>query len=91
MADRRSVLQQRLDDLVGRPLYYCAECQRPVSVTPVTGADPIIARPCGPECDGAPILAPRKSILVGEGGMNWQQQVTQTWRQVAAAVTGRCV
>lgn len=89
--DQRTPLQRRLDKLVGRPLYYCATCQRPVQVTTHEGHAPTIVRPCGPDCATAPIIAPRKSLLVGEGGMNWQQRVTLTWWQVAATVTGRCV
>lgn len=89
--DRRSLLERRLDELVGPPLYYCSDCLRAVKVT-VRGAgrEPEIERPCA-ECRTAQIYAPRKAILVGDGGMNKRDRVTQTWRQVAAALTGRCV
>lgn len=56
---------ERLLDLLGEPLYYCAECKRRARVTPVEGGDPIIQRFC--EHHDAQIIAPRKAILTGDG------------------------
>lgn len=88
--DRRSNLERALWDRVGPPLYYCSECLRAVQVTPVVGAEPVIHRPCV-ECKDAGIIAPRKAIVAGEGGLNWRDRTKMTYRQVAAALTGRCV
>lgn len=90
MPDQRSTLERRLDEVIGPPLYYCSECLRAVKVTPRAGEEPLIKRPCGEDC-GQQVYAPRKSILVGEGGMNVKDRATMTYRQIAAAITGRCV
>lgn len=88
--DMRTDFERMLDERVGPPLYYCASCLRRVKVTIVEGAEPLVDRPCGPEC-AAEIIAPRKSILAGEGGLNFKDRVTMGWWQMAAALTGRCV
>jgi len=90
MADQRSALERKLDEVIGLPLYYCADCLRAVKVTPIDGIGCSIERPCGQEC-GHQINAPRKSILAGEGGLNFKDSATMKWRQIAAALTGRCV
>lgn len=87
--DKRSELEKRLDSVIGKPLYYCASCLRGVKVT-ITGGEPIIKRPCAEDC-GHDIIAPRKAIAVGEGGMNFRDKVKLSYWQVAAALTGRCV
>lgn len=87
--DKRTELEKRLDVLVGKPLYYCASCLRGVRVV-ATDCEPIIKRPCGIDC-GHQIIAPRKAIAVGEGGMNFKDKAKLTYWQVAAALTGRCV
>lgn len=89
MPDMRSDLEKKLDETIGLPLYYCADCLRAVSVTPIEGHEPIVKRPCGPECSGQ-IIAPRKAIATGEGGMNFTDKVKMTYWQLAAAMTGRC-
>lgn len=88
MPDLRSDVEKWIDTNVGLPLYYCAECRRPVRVE---GDPPVIRRPCGPECEGATVLAPRRSILAGEGGLNFKDRVRVSWYQVMATITGRCV
>lgn len=91
MPDQRSTLERQVDEMVGPPLYYCAECLRAVKVTTVNGSEPIVERPCGPDCSTAQIIAPRKSILAGEGGLNFKDKATVKVWQIAAALTGRCV
>ena len=86
--DLRSPIQRKLDDLVGPPLYYSSRCKRPVKVT-VAGAEVRIDRPCG-DCDCG-VIAPRKAIAVGEGGINLAAKVKTAISQIAAAATGRCV
>lgn len=88
--DQRSAVEKMLWDRVGPPLYYCADCLRAVSVTPVDGAEPIVKRPCGPDC-GQQIIAPRKAICVGKGGMSLPTRAKVAVMQVAAGMTGRCV
>lgn len=88
--DARTPVERRLWDVVGPPLYYCADCLRAVKVTPIEGQEPRIERPCGPEC-GKQIMAPRKAIAVGQGGMNKLTRIKLGYMQLAAALTGRCV
>ena len=88
--DQRSDLERALWDKVGPPLYYCSECLRAVQVTPVEGAEPVVERPCV-ECKDAGIIAPRKAIVAGEGGLNLPDRVKVTYWKLAAALTGRCV
>lgn len=88
--DQRSAVEKMLWDRVGPPLYYCADCLRAVSVTPVDCAEPIVKRPCGPDC-GQQIIAPRKAICVGKGGMSLPTRVKVAVMQAAAGLTGRCV
>lgn len=86
--DLRSPIQRKLDDLVGPPLYYSSRCKLPVKVA--TEENEVkIARPCG-EC-ACEVIAPRKAIAVGEGGVNLATKVKTTISQIAAAATGRCV
>jgi hypothetical protein len=86
--DQRSDLEKALWDRIGPPLYYCADCLRAVKVTPVKGAEPVIERPC--DCN-AQIIAPRKAIVAGKGGMNVRTRAKVKVSQLAAALTGRCV
>ena len=88
--DKRSAVEKKLWDIVGPPLYYCADCLRSVKVTAVDGGEPVVSRPCGPEC-GEQIIAPRKAIMPGEGGLNLTDRAKQTYSQMAASLTGRCV
>jgi len=90
MADQRSAIEKAMDAKIGPPLYYCDDCKRAVRVTIVEGAEPIIERPCKEQC-GHAIIAPRKSILAGEGGLNFKDRCTVKWWQIAAAITGRSV
>ena len=91
MPDQRTPLEKKLDSVLGPPLYYCQECLRGCKVELIAGqAEPAVTRPCGEAC-GHQIIAPRKSILAGEGGLNFKDKVTMRWWQVAAKLTGRCV
>ncbi len=87
--DQRTTVEKALWDKVGPPLYYCADCLRAVSVTTVEGAEPIIKRPCGGDCQ-ASIIAPRKAIAVGKGGMSLKNKATLSWWKLKALLTGRC-
>jgi hypothetical protein len=85
--DQRNAIERTMDRLIGPPLYYCADCLRAVKV----GGDPVvIERPCGPEC-GTQVMAPRKSVLAGEGGLNFAGKVKMSWLTLTASLTGRCV
>jgi len=88
MPDLRSPLEKKLDETIGLPLYYCSECLRAVKVT--EGNPPITERPCT-DCKDAQIIAPRKAIAAGEGGMNVKDKVKLSYWQLAALLTGRCV
>ena len=87
MADERTPAEKFLWDKLGPPLYYCAECLRAVKVTPVEGQEPKIERKCA---HTGQIIAPRKAVCVGEGGMNLSDRVLEAWDRTKAAVTGRC-
>lgn len=73
---------------LGPPLYYCADCLLAVDVKPVEGGEPVVKRKC--EHTGQ-IMAPRKSILAGKGGLSFTNKVRMGWYQLAATLTGRCV
>lgn len=88
MMDARTPLEKSLWSFIGPPLYYCAECLKAVDVKPVSGGEPIVKRDC--QCTGQ-IIAPRKAIACGEGGLSFTDSVKQKTSQVMAALTGRCV
>ncbi len=86
--DGRTPLQKFLWEKLGPPLYYCSECMRAVKVKPVEGGEPIIERPCG---HMAQIIAPRKAVCVGKGGMSLPTRIKVATMQAASAITGRTV
>jgi hypothetical protein len=88
MTDGRTSMEKLLWKWFGPPLYYCEECLRAVDVQAVENKEPRITKLCD---HAAPIIAPRKSILAGEGGLNASDKVKLLWWQSAAKVTGRCV
>jgi len=90
--DQRSALEKALWHHVGPPLYYCQGCLRAVRVELAQdpAQPPVITRPCQ-GCQTEQIIAPRKAIAAGEGGLNWGDRVRVSWWQLAAAATGRCV
>ncbi|MEY5098635.1 MAG: hypothetical protein RJA36_1354 [Pseudomonadota bacterium] len=90
MPDQRTPLEKKLADLIGPPLYYCSDCLRAVQVTPIEGREPDVVRPCGQQC-GHQIIAPRKAVAVGEGGMNLPTRLKVGTQQLLASLTGRCV
>lgn len=69
---------------LGPPLYYCATCLRRVHVT---GEPPVVQRTCS-HGDGQ-IIAPRKAIVAGEGGLNTANKLRLAWWQAGAKLTGR--
>lgn len=82
----------KLLDLIGEPLYYCADCKRRVRVNVREGQDAEIVRFC--EHKDAAVIAPRKAILVGEGGMQslpWMTRMKWKARTIASDLTGRNV
>lgn len=88
MADDRSPLERLLWKKIGPPLYYCADCLRTVKVMPVEFGEPIITRPCG---HAGQIMAPRKAICVGKGGMSMPTRIRVAVMRLASAITGRTV
>lgn len=87
MKDERTAMEKRAWDLVGPPLYYCSECLRMVKVTTIDGEHTIERK-----CDHtAEIIAPRRSILAGEGGLSLANKARMTWYQLASWLTGRTV
>jgi len=86
MLDERTRVEVFLWERIGPPLYYCAECMRAVKVTPVDGKEPIVERKCSHQ---GQIMAPRKAVVTGKGGMSFQTKAKVAWNQVKASVTGR--
>ncbi len=92
MPDARTPLQRVLWDRIGPPLYYCADCLCAVRVEPVEGGEPVITRPCGESC-GNQIIAPRKAVVSGKGGMDLPLTTRAAIKagQIASSITGRSV
>jgi hypothetical protein len=90
--DQRTKLELLLWGRIGPPLYYCADCMRAVTVAPVDGQEPQVTRPCGQEC-GSQIIAPRKAVVSGKGGMDLPltKRIAIKAGQIASSITGRCV
>lgn len=85
--DERSLGEKKAWELLGPPLYYCEHCLRKVKVIP--GDDPQVIRDC--DHAEARIIAPRRSILAGKGGLSFTNKVKMLGMQIAASITGRCV
>ena len=88
MTDKRNFLQKWLWDKLGPPLYYCEECLLGVSVTVVPDKEPVIKRGYGCECTGR-IIAPRKVICVGKGGVSATTKLRIMINKLKADLTGR--
>lgn len=88
MSDARTSFEKTLWALIGPPLYYCATCLKAVQVKAVTGGEPVVKWDC--ECKGQ-IIAPRKAIVAGEGGLNFTDNMKEKTSQLFSALTGRCV
>lgn len=86
--DERNTLERLAWRMLGPPLYYCQACLRAVRVTVREGHEPHIERKCN--C-AAPIIAPRRSILAGKGGLSLPNKVRMAWYTAAAKATGRNV
>lgn len=87
MPDARTPAERFLWEKVGPPLYYCADCLRAVKLTVIEGQEPRIERKCA--CTGQ-VIAPRKALAAGKGGMSYVARARVAWDQAKAAVTGRC-
>lgn len=85
--DKRTDFQKTLWDKVGPPLYYSSECMLSVDVSTKDG-QAVITRPCG-DCNCG-VIAPRKSMLAGEGGLKLADQAKMSWWKLKALLTGRC-
>jgi hypothetical protein len=81
MIDQRSSGERLAWKLFGAPLYYCGDCMRKVKVV---GSE--IQRSCG---HGGQVIAPRRAILAGEGGLNPVNKVVHTFDRAYSAVLGR--
>lgn len=81
--DKRSPLEKKMWDIIGPPLYYCEDCLLAVEVV-----DGEIKRPC--DCTGQ-VIAPRKAVVAGEGGLNFTDKAKLLISQIGATLTGRCV
>lgn len=89
MPDLRSEWQKKKDSALGMPLYYCAECKLEVSVTTSSSGEVIIKKPCS-DCK-AEVIAPRRAIAVGKGGVSIKTQSKILFYKLLAYMTGRCV
>lgn len=87
MSDARTPTERLLWEKIGPPLYYCAECLLAVKVTAIEGQEPKVERRCA---HTGQIIAPRKAVIVGKGGMNLPTRARVAWDHAKAAVTGRC-
>lgn len=87
--DERTPLEKWMWDAIGPPLYYCGECMRVVRVKPVEGKEPNVLRVCKHE--NAPIIAPRKAVMVGKGGMSVPTKAKVSLSQFGSWITGRSV
>jgi len=85
--DARSKAEKVLWDVLGAPLYYCEECLLEVKVKTVDG-EHIVTRKCK---HTGQIIAPRRSILAGKGGLNLPNKIKMAGYKMAASITGRCV
>ena len=90
MDDRRTPLERTAWQIIGPPLYYCAECLLRVRVVAHPGSEPVIARDSRCTHEGE-IVAPRRATLIGKGGMSVATKARLKARQAAARVTGRDV
>lgn len=84
--DGRNATEKLAWRLIGPPLYYCKECLVGVDVTVREGQEPIIKRHC---LHTGEIIAPRRSILAGEGGLNFVNKIKMTAYQWKSMLTGR--
>lgn len=82
--DERSTAERVAWRLVGPPLYYCEHCLRAVDVV-----DGDVMRRC--THDQARVIAPRRSILAGAGGLTTANKIRMAYMQAAAKLTGRSV
>lgn len=83
--DGRSALERAAWRLIGPPLYYCEHCLVGVDVS--GGDQPVVKRNCSH--DSARIIAPRRSILAGAGGLSFANKVRMVIARAKSSLTGR--
>jgi len=88
MDDLRTPLERMAWDVIGPPLYYCAECLLRVRVVVHPDTEPIIDRDSRCHHSGE-IIAPRRATLVGKGGVSLATRLRVKAHQTAARLTGR--
>ena len=86
--DERNAIERWAWSVIGPPLYYCESCLRAVKVTVSEGAEPRIERKCAHTGN---IIAPRRSILAGQGGLSLPNKLRMAYYTAAARATGRNV
>lgn len=82
--DGRTALEKAAWNLIGPPLYYCADCLVGVDVT--HSDPPVVKRNCQ---HTGQIIAPRKSILAGKGGLNFANKIKMAAYSLKSGITGR--
>lgn len=83
-SDERTAGERLAWRLLGPPLYYCEHCLRKVDV-----AGGQVTRQC--EHEQARVIAPRRAIVAGAGGLTPANKLRLAWWQAAARITGRSV
>jgi hypothetical protein len=86
IADDRTPGEKLAWRMLGAPLYYCEDCLRKVEVA---GSPPVIKRAC--DHAQSRVIAPRRAIVAGEGGLSPVNKIKMAFYTAAAAVTGRNV
>lgn len=81
MIDDRTEGERLAWKLLGAPLYYCGECMRTAHVS-----EGVIKRKCSHTGE---VIAPRRAILVGKGGLTPANRATQAFDKAYSAITGR--
>ena len=86
IADTRTAGEKFAWKMLGAPLYYCEDCLRKVDVS---GHPAVVKRSC--DHLEARVIAPRRAIVAGEGGLSPINKAKMAFFTAAAAVTGRNV
>lgn len=84
--DDRSFGEKQAWRILGAPLYYCEACLRRVHVR----GDPAqVIRDC--EHHDSRVIAPRRAVVHGEGGLSMQNKLVMGYSRIMAAITSRTV
>jgi hypothetical protein len=86
VSDDRSYGERMAWRMLGAPLYYCEDCLRRVNVA---GDPPEVVRSC--DHADARVIAPRRAIVHGEGGLSPANKLRMSAYKIASAITGRVV